>query len=171
MIRYITRFTEESFTFLIGAIFIVEAFRNIYNIKRKYPVNFNPDWLNPPDYTCDCISPINKNHTNGTINLNNTKLNYLPYTNESESEYLNVNYSQLNYQTCLKMNGTAIGPGCGATIFKDNIYFLSMLLFIGTFIVAKYLKSFQNTRFFPEKVNKQHISLNVHTVFLCRIYI
>ncbi|CAD5115761.1 DgyrCDS4706 [Dimorphilus gyrociliatus] len=150
LVRYITRFTEESFTFLIGAIFIVEAFRNIYNIKYKFPVNFHPNWQHPPDYSCHCLPPSNNSFNN--ITDKNITDDYFYVSNSTTNNNLYVNYSQLNYKNCLRMNGTAIGSGCGATVYKDNIYFLSIILFAGTFIVAKCCKSFKSTRFFPERV-------------------
>lgn len=39
LVRFITRFTEESFALLIALIFIVEAIQKTYAISQKYPVN------------------------------------------------------------------------------------------------------------------------------------
>ncbi|VDN16779.1 unnamed protein product [Dibothriocephalus latus] len=39
LVRFITRFTEESFALLIALIFIVEAFQKTYAISKVYPVN------------------------------------------------------------------------------------------------------------------------------------
>ena len=43
MVRYITRFTEESFAVLIALIFIVEAFKKLFHILDDYPVDLNVD--------------------------------------------------------------------------------------------------------------------------------
>lgn len=39
LVRFITRFTEESFALLIALIFIFEAIKKSYSIVDKYPVN------------------------------------------------------------------------------------------------------------------------------------
>ena len=52
LVRFITRFTEESFAMLIAIIFIFEALNKQYKTIKHKPVNFHPD--PPPDYTCIC---------------------------------------------------------------------------------------------------------------------
>ena len=43
LVRYITRFTEESFASLIAFIFIAEAFKKLFGILELAPVNRNPE--------------------------------------------------------------------------------------------------------------------------------
>lgn len=43
LVRYITRFTEESFASLIAFIFIAEAFKKLVGILEIAPVNTDPD--------------------------------------------------------------------------------------------------------------------------------
>ena len=43
LVRYITRFTEESFASLIAFIFIAEAFKKLFGILELGPVNRNPE--------------------------------------------------------------------------------------------------------------------------------
>jgi len=52
LVRFITRFTEESFAMLIAIIFIFEALNKQYKTMKKKPVNFDPD--EPLNYTCIC---------------------------------------------------------------------------------------------------------------------
>ena len=52
LVRYITRFTEESFAMLIAIIFIFEALNKQYKTIKRKPVNFHPD--EPLNYTCIC---------------------------------------------------------------------------------------------------------------------
>ena len=40
LVKFITRFSEESFSALISLIFIVEAFKQLYDVC----VNYSPDW-------------------------------------------------------------------------------------------------------------------------------
>jgi len=62
LVRYITRFTEESFATLIALIFIVEAFKKLLHINNHYPFNSHHGQL--LDYTCECRAPSG----NGTGN-------------------------------------------------------------------------------------------------------
>jgi len=52
LVRYITRFTEESFAVLISIIFIYEAFSKVAEIYHKYPVGVD----NEPG-PCLCVQP------------------------------------------------------------------------------------------------------------------
>jgi len=47
LVRYITRFTEESFAILIALIFIFEAFKKLIHILDEVPVAAN----------CTCLPP------------------------------------------------------------------------------------------------------------------
>ena len=55
LVRYITRFTEESFACLIALIFIYEAFKKQFHIVDEYGINPNPDI--PISRVCDCFPP------------------------------------------------------------------------------------------------------------------
>lgn len=55
LVKYITRFTEESFATLIAVIFIYEAFRKLFHILDYYPVDLHPHEVK--DYNCTCIPP------------------------------------------------------------------------------------------------------------------
>lgn len=55
LVRYITRFTEESFAILIALIFIFESFKKLIHILDDDPVNLYPDVK--LDYNCTCLPP------------------------------------------------------------------------------------------------------------------
>ena len=57
LVRYITRFTEESFAVLISLIFIFEAFSKVAEIWHDYPVGegFQPGRHNVRP--CLCVQP------------------------------------------------------------------------------------------------------------------
>ena len=40
-VKYITRYTEESFATLISSIFIVDGFKKMFGIEDRYPFNHN----------------------------------------------------------------------------------------------------------------------------------
>ena len=57
LVRYITRFTEESFAVLISFIFIYEAFAKILEIWSSEPVRtgvIREDKVSPWLYQCHC---------------------------------------------------------------------------------------------------------------------
>jgi len=64
LVRYITRFTEESFAILIALIFIIESFKKLIHILDDSPVNLQPDVL--LDYNCTCLPPA--------LNVDNSSL-------------------------------------------------------------------------------------------------
>jgi hypothetical protein len=53
LVRYITRFTEESFAILISVIFIVESFTKIFEIWNVSPVNVGVI-RRGPNFGCLC---------------------------------------------------------------------------------------------------------------------
>lgn len=55
LVKYITRFTEESFATLIAVIFIYEAIHKLFKITNEYPVDLDPDVVK--DYNCTCYPP------------------------------------------------------------------------------------------------------------------
>jgi HCO3- transporter family len=65
LVRYITRFTEESFAMLIALIFVVEAFSKLIHILDKNPVNLRAD---VPLDNCSCLPPwYNYSDVNTTV--------------------------------------------------------------------------------------------------------
>ena len=127
LVRYITRFTEESFALLISLIFIKEAFAKLIKIKDKYPINFHPDVIPPTD--CDCI-PRNDSSTNFTIN--------------ATIAWVNITKSK-----CIGAGGILIGDGCDYQKTYADVFFLSVILFVGTFTIAYALKAMKTASFFP----------------------
>jgi len=52
-------------------------------------------------------------------------------------------------------NGTLVGEGCR---YFPDIFLMSVLLFIGTFLIAVTLKDFRTSAFFPTSVRPLSIS-------------
>ena len=65
LVRFITRFTEESFAMLIAIIFIYEAFKKQFEGLDHYPVNFHPEL--PVDRNCSCYPAPFEKDTNATL--------------------------------------------------------------------------------------------------------
>lgn len=92
LIRYITRFTEESFAVLISVIFIYESFVNVADIWTTHPVR-TVAGVEP----CYCALGANKTassndhkHATLTVRLNNSNHNNSLYRFISVSSHLIV---------------------------------------------------------------------------------
>lgn len=63
-----------------------------------------------------------------------------------------VFWANLTKEECTLTGGYLEGSGCATPQYVPNVFFFSCLLFFGTFALSTGLKSFRNTRFFPNKV-------------------
>ncbi|XP_004519450.2 electroneutral sodium bicarbonate exchanger 1 isoform X3 [Ceratitis capitata] len=107
------------------------AFIFIYKaIENVWIIKSNFPITNPI-YDCVCTPPANSN------------LTIWDYVKYKES-------------TCLVNNGTLIGIDC-ARSSTENIFLMSLILFLGTFIISVILKNFKNAPYFPSVV-RQYIS-------------
>ncbi|XP_043287400.1 electrogenic sodium bicarbonate cotransporter 1 isoform X4 [Venturia canescens] len=131
LVCYITRFTEENFATLIAFIFIYKSVENVLSIGKKFPIDTHG---NEPiaDY-CECI-PSNFS------NIFSTRQD--------------VNWTALDRVTCSKYNGTLFGEGCEAPNYVPDVFLMSIILFMGTFLLSIELKDFKNSLFFPSKVRQ-----------------
>jgi anion exchange protein len=135
LVRYITRFTEESFAMLIAIIFIYEAFKKQFESAKHHPINLHPD--QPLDYNCTCdLSKLNLTEED--------RLDSEMYFNQMKS-----NWSLTDRK--IQCNGT-LSVGCFTPRYVPDVFFFSCLIFIGTFALSYALKMFRNTRFFPNRV-------------------
>ncbi|PAA82765.1 hypothetical protein BOX15_Mlig002493g2, partial [Macrostomum lignano] len=167
LVKYITRFTEESFAGLIALIFIVEAFKKLLKIENHYPVNtgWHPNYR--PDFNCSCIQDPEVNQSNLKPLPPGQNLRVPSYPawranasqKAAEPRYF-ANYSAMNYWTwdwfsinkaCTQNQGLWLGSGCGTYAVPD-VFFFSCLLFIGTFAISYGLKMMRNSGFFPNFV-------------------
>ena len=49
-------------------------------------------------------------------------------------------------------NGTLMGDGCNLPHYIPDVFLMSIILFMGTFLLSIELKDFKNALFFPSKV-------------------
>ncbi|XP_059486038.1 electrogenic sodium bicarbonate cotransporter 1 isoform X3 [Neocloeon triangulifer] len=136
LVCYITRFTEENFACLIAFIFIYKAIENVLKIGDEFPVNPTSDigaYLLPNN--CSCV----------------------PGNSTVMTDWSAANWSSLDKSECLLKNGTLEGPGCFATEYVPDVFLMSVILFLGTFLLSVILKDFKNALFFPSAV-RQFIS-------------
>merc|ERR1711892_501555 len=142
---YITRFTEESFATLVAVIFIIKAFEKVVNVATLYPIY-------PSDCFCEPINHIPEWNANASVNYE------LGFGIDSEFETSFNDSEELFKNPCsfsMIVNGSLTSfagqeaPGCH---FVPNAFFMSVVLFFGTYLIAMYLKQFKNERFFPSIV-------------------
>ncbi|XP_063410996.1 sodium bicarbonate cotransporter 3-like isoform X2 [Mytilus trossulus] len=155
LVRYITRFTEESFALLIAVIFIKEAFAKLWSISHSHPVKLGTK--ENPYYECCCDPPPKDTSVLNTswINASNPfSMNYnVTISNSSDFNATEEQWHLMNCTYCMTMGGVVKFEGCH--LFVDHVpdvFFLSVLLFLGTFFIAKILKSLRFSRFFPHGV-------------------
>ncbi len=84
------------------------------------------------------------------LGYNTTRLNN---TNLLDSLY-NGTYLNKTLQTaCVEAGGFVNGTGCDTPIYRPDIFFFSVLLFLFTFFICMGLQEFRRSAFFPAKVN------------------
>ncbi|KAL4222173.1 Sodium bicarbonate cotransporter 3 [Mactra antiquata] len=152
LVKYITRFTEESFATLIAVIFIVEAFKKLFQIEDDYPVNFDTD--KAISTNCSCIAPncsslatmsvAAMNASGATLTEVCDNITMWEIDHNSTLDWLSFNGTR-----CELWGGNPIGDGCFPPQFVPDVFFFSILLFLGTFGVAVVLKDFKMSTIFP----------------------
>ncbi|XP_060608541.1 electrogenic sodium bicarbonate cotransporter 1-like isoform X2 [Ruditapes philippinarum] len=155
LVKYITRFTEESFATLIAVIFIVEAFKKLFEIETDYPVNGDPDTFISTN--CSCIQPNCSALLTTTVAsvASSTPMTALSRNltdicaNITDMESMNKTINWDNATECVDFGGYTIGDGCNPPHYVADVFFFSVLLFLGTFGVAVVLKDFKMTTIFP----------------------
>jgi anion exchange protein len=169
LVRYITRFTEESFAILISVIFIYEAFTKIAEIYYHNPVRTGvtrEDASKPWLYQCHCHPvPGAATSSNWTLTGNISWL-----SNITSPPDLYTNWTQNFDEDCITPNDRIeVRTGCiserqcqargwnltGAACFEyeythsvSDVFFLSVVLFVGTFALAYAFRIFRTSRFF-----------------------
>ncbi|VUZ39942.1 unnamed protein product [Hymenolepis diminuta] len=170
LVRFITRFTEESFALLIALIFIFEAIKKTYSISYKFPVNLDWKPFHAPPVDCRCIKP--DNYTDKEF-LDRAKDEYpildLPFvgTNDTDAHHhanengtidwdrLNENYyswgSMEAQKQCKILHGVWNHKACEG-FYAPDIFFFCILLTALCFILSYGLRSLRNSGFFPSRV-------------------
>ncbi|CAF0929588.1 unnamed protein product [Rotaria sordida] len=139
LVKYITRFTEDCFASLVATIFIYDAIREILNIRKTYPINYERNSIF--NYTCSCVN-ITSIH-NKTIVHDTHMINYLLST---------TNLNQTFQNACINVGGSIIGPKCSPPVYYADIFFYSLILFMITFSICMGLQEFRHSKFFPSKI-------------------
>jgi len=174
LVRFITRFTEESFSILISVIFIYEAFMKIYEIYAKNLVHTGVT-RQDPGLSCFCLpsewmpwsnstnsSLSSWNDTDGIDYDNSTYMgvpsNWTYYYREecvTLQRRLIVKTGCISEKLCLKNGGELTGSACfmaNITHAVPDVFFISVILFFGTFALAMAFRNFRTSPFFPSRL-------------------
>ncbi|KAI6210544.1 Anion exchange protein [Aphelenchoides besseyi] len=123
LVAFITRFTEEAFATLISVVFIIQALERVYAIRRVAPLIEDPiEFLREPYCRCDLAN---------------------------KSRLLAPNEMATELAKCRELGGNPTGFACH---FKPDIFLFSILIFIGTFVLAMKLHSFKQSPFFSSRI-------------------
>ncbi|CAL1539654.1 unnamed protein product [Lymnaea stagnalis] len=146
LVRYITRFTEESFASLIALIFIYEAFKKLAEIAEvETPLRLHPgSEQEKPHCFCNFTPPA----------YWNSSMAELPLANET--------VRALNESFCLmKANETlnasiegSLAWACKPLYFVPDAFLMSVILFACTFFISIFLVDFRNWPCFPSFVRQ-----------------
>lgn len=146
LVRYITRFTEESFAALIAIIFIYEAIKKTIEIEHESPVHFHP-----PDVPDPCLCLVNTSAiTTATTTVSTTTVDALSTTLSNETETTTAKALSDFAQACFKEGGNLKGD---CEEYVPDVFFFSVILCIATFILATALVNFRHGLFFPSMVS------------------
>lgn len=146
LVRYITRFTEESFACLIAFIFIYEAFKQLIEIEHVAPVELHSQ--SKPLKDCFCIFLNNTQLENDDVTSRHVRSLQTTPRNEVITDNIPIPVAwALN--NCTENGGFLGGVDCHPGDFVPDVFFFSVLLFLGTFTVAYGVKIFRNSGFFP----------------------
>ncbi|CAG5127462.1 unnamed protein product, partial [Candidula unifasciata] len=145
LVRYITRFTEESFASLIALIFIYEAFAKLFEIAQidaplRLHASAEPEM---PYCYCNYSAPEGWNFTS------------------SPPPLVNVSFKSLNESTCFTeasiLNATMEGSVnwvCEPPYYVPDAFLFSFILFMATFFIAIFLVDFRSWPCFPSSVRQ-----------------
>lgn len=63
-----------------------------------------------------------------------------------------IQFACVRYCFFQSYNGTMVGDGCNVPHYVPDVFLMSIILFMGTFLLSVELKDFKNALFFPSKV-------------------
>lgn len=147
IVRIFTRFTEEIFSSLISFIFIYEAIDKIWKIHVADPYSgylWYPFWSRK----CDCFE-FNSIEDKDNLTFSSS-VNLGSYWKNNDSFIEACDADPLRVWS---------GEHCPGSLTPD-VFFFSIILFFGTFMLALYLKKFKETPFFPATVSATLTNLN-----------
>ena len=134
---YITRFTEENFATLIAVIFIISALQKVADIGKSYPISKSSCFCDPSNETWKMDTGWNSSWTP----LDETALGTKPM--------------ECTVAVTLgQSSATVLGHESVGCHYVPNAFLMSVLLFVGTFLISHHLKKFKAQNFFSTFARK-----------------
>ncbi|XP_043192271.1 electrogenic sodium bicarbonate cotransporter 1-like isoform X14 [Amphibalanus amphitrite] len=161
-VKYITRFTEENFATLIAFIFIIKAFEKVIHIGDHHEPAAHLFMLSD---NCTCLPGDDSLYDNFTWPANFTWDGV-----EHATDCLLTFNGTLNGTACpdehdaahpLHVAEESLLHGC------SDVFLMSILLFLLTFLIAINLKEFKSSPFFPNKVRGFISDFSVIIAIVC----
>ncbi|XP_069684208.1 band 3 anion transport protein-like isoform X3 [Periplaneta americana] len=145
LVKLFTRFTEEIFAALISILYIVESIMKLFVVFHEHPL-----WA---DYCSDPF-PYNDTRINGSdAPRNGSQGESGTYTNSGVVSYslvLNDSYLETGTtQDNVTIRPPAYRESTGHLVLDNqpNTALLCLILALGTFFIAYYLRQFRNSKF------------------------
>ncbi|GFN99924.1 electrogenic sodium bicarbonate cotransporter 1 [Plakobranchus ocellatus] len=182
LVRFITRFTEECFACLIAIIFIYEAFAKTIKINSDYRTyfgsyNHTPSCpASPATFPEDADSSgSNSNSSSLYLPLNTTAASLLSNIYDNINNTIITNSSTANSSifnttaaTTTTMSSTASLTGTNSSEagsackeYVPDVFLLSFIEFLFTFVIAFTLVKARNSIFFPNVVRRMMCDFGV----------
>lgn len=166
LVRYITRFTEESFSILISVIFVYEACNKVIDIFHNQPVHTGVIRPIDDNLTCFCNLPDwvpvgNGSYFNTTLNATvNTTIEYVQsnWTSAYREECITIERRLvvtpecITLKNCTESGGNLTGTACDRHYITDSVpdvFFFSVILALGTYSLAMAYRNFRTSPYFP----------------------
>ncbi|XP_076460475.1 electrogenic sodium bicarbonate cotransporter 1-like isoform X2 [Babylonia areolata] len=152
LVRYLTRFTEESFACLIALIFIYESFKKLAEIADEDPMRLHADKNVAYFPVCSCspfVPPSNVTTTTTATTLAPTTTTTLASTTPLVIN--GTSFANATNETCFRVLG---GTWECHNPYVPDVFLMSLLLFFLTFCIAMFLVRFRNWPCFPTFVRQ-----------------
>ncbi|XP_035660515.1 anion exchange protein 2-like isoform X3 [Branchiostoma floridae] len=139
-VRYVTRFTEEVFAFLISFIFIYEVFKFLSKVYTKNPLcsdcYYYDESIGPPVF-----------NRNGSLLVNTTIPSIESLMNSQSNNSRRMPMPAAVGPAYLNPYADPDGYEAKETKNQPNTALMSTILCFGTFFIAYFLRKFKNSKF------------------------
>ncbi|XP_070211045.1 electrogenic sodium bicarbonate cotransporter 1-like isoform X2 [Littorina saxatilis] len=150
LVRYLTRFTEESFACLIALIFIVEAFKKLAEIADDQPMRLHAD--ENVVYFPHCYCAPNTTTNGSTTTMATTTLAAGVTTTTMGPLVIDgVSFANATKDNC---QSVMAGLWDCSNQYIPDVFLMSCILFFVTFGIALFLVRFRNWPCFPTFVRQ-----------------
>ncbi|NXT95065.1 B3A2 protein, partial [Anhinga rufa] len=138
LVRFVSRFTQEIFAFLISLIFIYETFSKLAKVRRRGQGRGGGRVGTGRTGLSTALLQIFQEHPlHSCLQANGTSADAEAWRNTSTAP----------------ANSTA-GHAAAKVTGLPNTALLSLVLMAGTFFIAFFLRKFKNSRFFPGRIRR-----------------